>query len=107
MLWQRRAVAAAASSLPPRASRLFSSSVASKSELARRSQHLLDAVRIVHAYSTSRYDESVDISVVLNVDYKRSDERVRGNVLLPHGVGKTTRVCVFAQGQLADEARAP
>jgi len=60
----------------------------------------------VRAYAVARYPESVDIAVRLNVDIKRSDERVRGSVLLPHGTGKTTRVAVFARGELAEEARA-
>ena len=67
-----------------------------KGEIERRSEHLMEALRIVHAYSTARYDESVDITVVLNSDYKRSDERVRGTVLLPHGVGKTTLISRIA-----------
>lgn len=82
------------------------SSQVRRGEAAKRSDHIDDALRIVRAYATSRFDESVDIAVVLNSDYKRSDERVRGTVLLPHGVGRTTRVAVFARNELAEEARA-
>lgn len=71
-----------------------------------RAAHLDEALKIVRAYAVARYPESVDIAIRLNVDAKRSDERVRGSVVLPHGTGKTTRVAVFAQGELADEARA-
>ena len=74
--------------------------------VARRGEHIDAALDIVRAYAVARYDESVDISLVLNSDYKRSDERVRGSVTLPHGVGKSSRVCVFARGTLAEEARA-
>lgn len=73
--------------------------------LRRKQEHVEAALRIVHAYSTARYNESVDLSVVLNVDAKRSDERVRGMTLLPHGTGRTTRVAVFARGAAAEEAR--
>lgn len=107
MLLRCSRVAAASRSLllPSRSARASFSSLAPRGEVAKRGAHILEALRIVHAYSTTRYDESVDISVVLNSDYKRSDERVRGSVILPHGVGKTTRVAVFARGELADEAR--
>eukprot|EP00322_Chrysochromulina_rotalis_P012411 CAMPEP_0115848254 /NCGR_PEP_ID=MMETSP0287-20121206/10824_1 /TAXON_ID=412157 /ORGANISM="Chrysochromulina rotalis, Strain UIO044" /LENGTH=247 /DNA_ID=CAMNT_0003302155 /DNA_START=179 /DNA_END=922 /DNA_ORIENTATION=- len=71
-----------------------------------RSEHLDEALKIMRAYAVGRYEESVDLAIRLNVDVKRSDERVRGSVLLPHGTGKTTRVAVFARGELADEARA-
>lgn len=90
---------------PPPRLRLLSSQPP-RGEEAKRQAHVDEALRIVHAYATSRFDESVDISVVLNSDYKRSDERVRGTILLPHGVGKTTRVAVFARNELAEEARA-
>ena len=53
--------------------------------VARRGEHIDAALDIVRAYAVARYDESVDISLVLNSDYKRSDERVRGSVTLPPG----------------------
>ena len=71
-----------------------------------RATHLDEALRIVIAYAHARYDEAVDVAVMLNVDPKRSDERVRGTCLLPHGSGKTTRVAVFARDEAAAEARA-
>jgi large subunit ribosomal protein L1 len=81
----------------------FSSSVPSKVDEVR-AQHLDEALRIIHAYDCARYGASVDIAVRLNVDVKRSDERVRGSALLPHGTGKNVRVAVFARGELAEEA---
>jgi large subunit ribosomal protein L1 len=71
-----------------------------------RAAHLDEALQIVRAYACARYPESVDIALRLNTDVKRSDERVRGTVRLPHGTGKSIRVAVFARGELAEEARA-
>jgi len=71
-----------------------------------RSEHLDEALQLVRAYSVERFPASVDLTVRLNVDVKRSDERVRGSVVLPHGTGKSIRVAVFARGDLASEARA-
>jgi len=71
-----------------------------------REDHLDEALRLVRAYAVWSGEASVDIAIRLNVDVKRSDERVRGTALLPHGTGTTTRVAVFARGALAEEARA-
>ena len=71
----------------------------------KREEHLGAALRIVKAYATGRFDESVDIAIKLNVDAKRSDERVRGTAELPHGTGRTVRVAVFARGDLAAGVR--
>ena len=70
----------------------------------RRVDHLSEALEMVRACAVARFDETVELAVVLNVDTKRSDERVRGRVLLPHGTGKLQRVAVFARGELADAA---
>ena len=67
---------------------------------AKKAAHVEEALKIVHAYAVARYDPTVNVSVVLNVDTKRSDERVRGNVVLPHSNGKVVRVAVFARGGL-------
>jgi large subunit ribosomal protein L1 len=72
--------------------------------LTAREEHLDEALRIVRAYATARFDESVAVAIRLNVDVKQSHERVRGAVVLPHGTGRTVRVAVFARGELADEA---
>ena len=76
-----------------------------RSPATRRVEHVAEALRLVRAFSAARFDEKVDLAIRLNVDAKRTDERVRGTVLLPHGTGKTVRVAVFARGALADEAR--
>ena len=67
---------------------------------------ILDALSIVKDCATAKFDESIDVAVQLGIDAKKSDQVVRGAVVLPHGTGKTKRVAVFAQGAKADEARA-
>jgi large subunit ribosomal protein L1 len=64
-----------------------------------------DAVKFVKAGATSKFDETVEIAINLNVDPRHSDQMVRGMVQLPHGTGKTIRVAVFAKGDKADEAK--
>jgi large subunit ribosomal protein L1 len=56
--------------------------------------------------ATARFDESIDVAVNLGVDAKKSDQVVRGSVVLPAGTGKSVRVAVFTQGAKADDARA-
>jgi large subunit ribosomal protein L1 len=65
-----------------------------------------DALSIVKEAATAKFDESIDVAVQLGIDAKKSDQVVRGAVVLPNGTGKTKRVAVFAQGAKADEARA-
>jgi large subunit ribosomal protein L1 len=65
-----------------------------------------DALALVKECATAKFDESVDVSVLLGIDAKKSDQTVRGSVVLPAGSGKTKRVAVFAQGAKADEAKA-
>jgi large subunit ribosomal protein L1 len=65
-----------------------------------------DALKLVKECANAKFDESVDVSVQLGIDAKKSDQSVRGSVVLPAGRGKTTRVAVFAQGAKADEAKA-
>ena len=67
----------------------------------------LAAVRIAKAGATStKFDQTVDISMSLGVDPRKADQMVRSTVNLPHGTGKTARVLVFAGGEKAEEARA-
>ena len=65
-----------------------------------------DALAIVQECANSKFDESIDVAVQLGVDAKKSDQVVRGAVVLPNGTGKTKRVAVFAQGAKAEEAKA-
>lgn len=63
------------------------------------------ALDLVKEMATAKFPESVDVSVNLGVDPRKSDQVVRGSTVLPHGTGKETRVAVFAQGAAADAAR--
>ena len=65
-----------------------------------------EAIGLVKEYAIAKFDESIDVAVQLGVDAKKSDQVVRGAVVLPNGTGKTKRVAVFTQGAKADEARA-
>ena len=67
---------------------------------------LKEALQFVKDNAKAKFDETVDIAVRLGVDPKKSDQVVRGAVVLPGGLGKTVKVLVFAQGAKADEARA-
>src|SRR5271170_8085010 len=67
---------------------------------------LLDALKLVKEVATAKFDESIDVAVQLGIDGKKSDQVVRGSVVLPAGTGKTVRVAVFAQGEKAEQARA-
>lgn len=64
-----------------------------------------EAVVLLNEISGSKFNESLDISVNLSIDPKKSDQTVRGATSLPHGSGKEIRVAVFAQGANADEAQ--
>jgi len=65
-----------------------------------------NALAIVKECATAKFDESIDVAVQLGIDAKKSDQVVRGAVVMPNGTGKSKRVAVFAQGAKAEEARA-
>ncbi len=65
---------------------------------------LVDAVSLLKQFNTTKFDQSVEISMRLGVDPKQSDQIVRGSVVLPNGIGKTLRVLVFAKNAKMDEA---
>ena len=65
-----------------------------------------NALALVKECATAKFDESIDVAVQLGIDAKKSDQVVRGAVVMPNGTGKTKRVAVFAQGAKAEEAAA-
>ncbi len=67
---------------------------------------LREAVRILKDIKYAKFDETVELTVNLGVDPKHADQMVRGVVALPHGIGSEVRVLVFAEGELANEAKA-
>src|SRR5271154_7296382 len=67
---------------------------------------LTEAIALIKEVATAKFDESIDVSVQLGVDAKKSDQVVRGSVVLPAGTGKTVRVAVFATGEKAEQAKA-
>jgi large subunit ribosomal protein L1 len=69
-------------------------------------QSVEKAVEILKGYNNTKFDQSVDIAIRLGVDVKQADQMVRGSIVLPHGIGKTLRVVVFAKGDLAEAAKA-
>jgi len=64
-----------------------------------------DAIKIVKENATAKFNESIDVAINLGIDAKKSDQTVRGSVVLPAGTGKTVRVAVFAQGDKAKAAQ--
>lgn len=65
-----------------------------------------EALNLVKECATAKFDESIDVAVQLGIDAKKSDQVVRGAVVLPAGTGKSVRVAVFAQGEKAEQAKA-
>src|SRR5689334_17711514 len=70
-----------------------------------KSYEVKQALELVKKTATAKFDESIDLAVNLGIDTKKSDQVVRGSVVLPRGTGKTVRVAVFAQGANADKAK--
>jgi large subunit ribosomal protein L1 len=71
---------------------------------AAKAYQLEEALGLVKELATAKFPESIDVSVNLGVDPRKSDQVVRGSTVLPNGTGKTVRVAVFAQGENADKA---
>src|SRR5215813_12006444 len=65
---------------------------------------LAEAVRLLKSFNTTKFNQTVEISTHLGIDPKQTDQNVRGSVALPHGLGKSKRVAVFAQGENAEKA---
>jgi large subunit ribosomal protein L1 len=64
------------------------------------------AVEVLKKFPPTKFDQTVEIHVRLGIDPKQADQIVRGAIVLPHGIGKSKRVVVFAKGNLADDAQA-
>ncbi|MCE5303708.1 MAG: 50S ribosomal protein L1 [Planctomycetaceae bacterium] len=65
-----------------------------------------EAVAVLKNFNTTKFDQTVEIVMRLGVDPKQADQLVRGSIVLPHGIGKSLRVVVFAKGDKIDEAKA-
>ena len=66
---------------------------------------LAEALTLVKQTATAKFDESIDVAINLGIDARKSDQLVRGSVVLPRGTGKTVRIAVFAQGDNATKAK--
>jgi large subunit ribosomal protein L1 len=67
---------------------------------------VVDAITLAKTCATAKFNESIDVAINLGIDAKKSDQTVRGSVVMPAGTGKSVRVAVFAQGAKAEEAKA-
>jgi large subunit ribosomal protein L1 len=65
-----------------------------------------EAVALLKTFNTTKFDQTVEIAIRLGIDPKQADQIVRGSLVLPHGIGRSLRVVVFAKGDKVDEARA-
>ena len=66
---------------------------------------VVDAIKLVKEGASAKFNESVDVAINLGIDSKKSDQTVRGSIVLPKGTGKSVRVAVFAQGEKAQAAK--
>jgi len=76
-----------------------------KSKIEQRKYSLDEAIEKVKELASAKYDESVDVSVKLNIDPKKTDQQVRGISNLPHGTGKTKKILVLTKGEKEKEAK--
>jgi large subunit ribosomal protein L1 len=67
---------------------------------------LAEAVKMVKTRAATKFDETVEVALNLNLDVRKAEQNLRGTVMLPHGTGKSLRVAVFAKGARAEEAKA-
>ncbi|AEH50942.1 50S ribosomal protein L1 [Pseudothermotoga thermarum] len=64
-----------------------------------------EAIKLVKETATAKFDETIELHLVTNIDPKKTEQQVRGTIVLPHGTGKPVRVLVFAKGEKAEEAK--
>ncbi|MGO4332530.1 50S ribosomal protein L1 [Cupriavidus sp. 2TAF22] len=87
--------------------KLSKRAAANKAKIERTKFYPIDeALGLVKGCASAKFDESIDVAVQLGIDAKKSDQVVRGSVVLPAGTGKSVRVAVFAQGEKAEAAKA-
>ena len=67
---------------------------------------LAKACELLKQFGNTKFDQSVEVAMRLGIDAKQADQLVRGSIVLPHGIGKSLRVVVFAKGDLAEQAKA-
>ena len=79
---------------------------ASENHDRNKSVPVAEAVNQVKAKASAKFDETVDLAIKLNIDSKQADQLVRGSLSLPHGIGKSMRVVAFAEGEMAEAAKA-
>ncbi|MEW5977881.1 MAG: 50S ribosomal protein L1 [Acidobacteriota bacterium] len=75
-----------------------------KAKVEKKSYRLEEALPLVKQVATAKFDETIEVALRLGVDPKHADQMVRGTVVLPHGLGKTKKVCVIASGEKVKEA---
>lgn len=66
---------------------------------------LVEAIKVLSGFNTAKFDQTVEIHMRLGIDTRQADQIIRGSLVLPHGIGKTQRVVVFAKGDMAEAAR--
>ncbi len=66
----------------------------------------IEGLELIKKFAICKFDESIDVCIHLGIDPRKSDQTIRGSVVLPNGTGKTVRVAVFTQGAKAEEAKA-
>lgn len=76
-----------------------------KAKLEDKSYSIKDALKLVLSSSNAKFDESIDVSVRLGIDTKKTDHQARGAAILPHGLGKQIKILVIAQGEKITEAK--
>jgi large subunit ribosomal protein L1 len=80
--------------------------IAARTKVASKPQSVEEAIPALKAAATAKFDETIEIAMLLGVDPKHADQMVRGTVVLPHGTGKTKKVLVIASGEKVKEAEA-
>ena len=77
---------------------------ASKLVDKKKAYELSEAIKLAKQTNITKFDSSIDVALNLNIDTKKSDQQLRGSIVLPHGTGKTSKILVLAKGNAAKEA---